>query len=878
MSSYATGGAETQVNTYTTSYQQTPSLTALADGGWLVTWASAGQDTPDNSGIIQQRYDAFGNAVGGEILVNSYTNSFQGDPSATGLADGGWVVTWNGFGQDSDGYGVYQQRFDAGGSAVGEETLVNTYQTSFQFNQSVTALTDGGWVVTWQSDGADGSGYGIYQQRYDGDGNTVGGEIHVSTATASSQLNPAVTALSDGGWLVTWDSYGQDTADSTGIFQQRYDASGNTFGGENQVNTFTPNAQYLSAVAALADGGWVVAYESYGPTPGAGYVVYQQRYSADGAKDGAEARVTTTSTDDYQPVVTGLADGGWLVTWAALGGGQDGDGYGIYQQRYDASGHSVGGQTLVNIYTTSYQETPSVTALPDGGWITSWQSFGQDGDNWGIYQRHFAPDVLGTNAADSLVGSHWDETLIGYAGNDALDGGTGNDVLIGGFGNDTFTVNSAGDDVQELTNQGTDTVNASVTYSVAKDAVEILTLTGTGNISGTGNALANTITGNSGANTLNGGGGNDAIDGGTGNDTLTGGAGNDILTGGLGNDKLNGQSGVNTASYAAAGAAVTVSLATTAAQATGGAGSDTISFVQNLVGSAFNDTLTGSSAANVIEGGAGNDAINGGAGADTASYASAASAVTVSLAIVGAQNTVGAGSDTLTAIENLLGSARNDTLTGSTAANVIDGGAGNDVINGGSGSDTASYASATAGVAVNLALAGAQNTLGAGSDTLTSMESLTGSAYADTLTGSAVANGLNGGLGNDVLNGAGGNDKLTGGGGTDQLTGGTGADTFIFGNGDIGHSQATADTIYDFLTSQADKIDVHLLDAQSAAVGDQAFSFIGTAAFSHTAGELRYDQGAADTWIYGDTNGDGQSDFVVHLVGALSLAASDFTL
>ena len=878
MSSLATGSAETQVNTYATNDQNAQSMTALADGGWVVTYNSFGLDG-DNYGVFQQRFDALGHKVGEETQVNTFTTSTQFVPSTTGLADGGWIVSWTSAGQDGDGYGVYQQRFDSSGAAVGLETLVNTYTTLAEQYPSVTALADGGWLVTWSSAGSfgtDTSGYSIQQQRYDSDGNSVGGQTQVNTYVTNGQEFPAVTALADGGWVVTWQSSGED-GDSAGIYQQHYDLSGNALGAETRVNTYTTSIQEAPSITALADGGWVVAWASYGQDGSGDYGVYQQRYDADGARNGGEVQINLTSaSDQLDPSVAALADGGWVVTWETYG--QDADGWAVYQQRYDASGHTVGGETQVNVYTTGDQIYSSVIGLADGGWVVSWESDGQDGSGGGVFQRHFAPDVLGTAGADSLFGTSWDETLIGYGGNDTLNGGTGNDVLIGGMGNDTYVVNSAGDDVQELAGQGTDTIKASVTFGIGNDAVENLTLTGTGNITGNGNALDNTITGNAGNNTLAGAGGNDILDGGNGNDTLNGGNGNDTLIGGAGNDTLNGQPGINTADYSAATAGVTVSLATTAAQNTGGAGTDTLLSIQNLVGSAFADTLTGSSGANVIEGGAGNDAIDGGGGTDTASYASASAGVTVSLALTTAQNTVGAGSDTLTSIENLIGSAHNDTLTGNSGANVIEGGAGNDAIDGGAGTDTASYAGATAGVAVSLALTGAQNTLGAGSDTLTSMENLTGSAFADTLTGSSTANALNGGAGNDHLSGGGGNDTLTGGAGVDTLTGSTGADKFVFDDGDSGHTNGTADTIADFLTGQSDKIDLHLMDAQSAAAGDQAFAFIGTAAFSDTAGELRYVEDAADTYVYGDTNGDGQADFAIHLVGALPLAATDFVL
>ncbi|WP_230534671.1 hypothetical protein, partial [Microvirga roseola] len=140
------------------------SVTALSDGGWVVTWESYGQDG-SGYGIYQQRYDSAGTAVDGEQQVNTYTTDGQSLPDVTALADGGWVVSWRSDGQDGSGTGIYQQLYDATGTAVGGEQQVNSYTTSTQDESRVTALSDGGWVVTWHSDGQDGSGYGVYQQR-----------------------------------------------------------------------------------------------------------------------------------------------------------------------------------------------------------------------------------------------------------------------------------------------------------------------------------------------------------------------------------------------------------------------------------------------------------------------------------------------------------------------------------------------------------------------------------------------------------------------------------------------------------------------------------------------------------------------------------------
>lgn len=304
------------------------------------------------------------------------------------------------------------------------------------------------------------------------------------------------------------------------------------------------------------------------------------------------------------------------------------------------------------------------------------------------------------------------------------------------------------------------------------------------------------IAGLDGADRIEGLGGNDTLDGKGGNDHLIGGAGDDALVGGAGADLLDGGAGSDTVNYSSA-SIVTINL-TTGVHG-GDATGDVFVSVENVIGAANGDSITGDAGNNRIDGEDGADALygaegddtliggkladalDGGEGNDTASYGTTTGAVVVNLANAAA-NTGWAAGDTFVSIENLTGTNYADTLTGDAQANVLDGGASNDTLigaagadtlAGGDGTDVASYATAAAGVIANLSNA-LVNTGDAAGDAYTSIESLTGSVYADTLIGAAGVNTLDGGNGDDLLIGAGGADVLVGGAGSDTASYATG--------------------------------------------------------------------------------------------------------
>ncbi|WP_170566128.1 calcium-binding protein [Ruegeria atlantica] len=807
-------GPEFQINTHKQNSQSDPSVTALEDGGFVVTWASHGQDG-NGLGVYGQRYAADGSAQGSEFQINTHTTNGQKNPSVTALEDDGFVVTWASHGQDGNGWGVYGQRYAANGTAQGSEFQVNTTTVGSQAYSFVTGLADGSFVVTWHSNGQDGLGYGVYGQRYTADGTTQGSEFRVNTHLTSNQTRPSVTALEDDGFVVTWTSHGQDGR-GWGVYGQRYSANGTAQGREFQVNTHTTNDQSWPSVTALEDGGFVVTWESWGQD-GSGWGIYGQHYTVNGTAQGSEFRVNTFKTS-YQrdPSVTALADGGFVVTWESFG--QDGNGWGVYGQRYAANGTAQGSEFRVNTHSIDAQSNPSVTDLEDGDFVVTWQSNGQDGNDYGIYGQRFAAPLaseLGTEGNDTLNGNEeanrffglgGDDTLNGRGGDDRLYGGAGNDVLEGGAGNDTLYGGTGNDTARYLSSDRGVTVNLA-TGEVAGGHAAGDKLVGIENLEGS--AHNDRLTGDEEANRLSGLGGDDTLNGRGGNDRLYGGAGNDVLEGGAGNDTLYGGTGKDTARYTSSDAGVTLSLADGAGIG-GHARGDRLIGIENLEGSAHEDVLIGDDENNVLsgaggddvlrggagddilEGGAGGDTLQGGDGSDTARYTSSDAGVTVNLA-TGAVAGGHATDDTLRDIENLEGSAHNDRLTGDEEANrlsglggddtltgrggndrlyggagndVLEGGAGNDVLNGGTGSDTAVYGRSDARVNVNL---GNGNATGghAEGDTLIGIENLEGSRYNDTLIGDGKNNSLSGAGGHDVLEGGAGADDLDGGAGRD---------------------------------------------------------------------------------------------------------------
>ncbi|MEM7507869.1 MAG: hypothetical protein AAF415_14095 [Pseudomonadota bacterium] len=448
--------------------------------------------------------------------------------------------------------------------------------------------------------------------------------------------------------------------------------------------------------------------------------------------------------------------------------------------------------------------------------------------------------LIGTSGTDTLRGAAGDDTLIGSVGADLLDGRGGSDI-VDYSGSGAVEINL----INGIANggQATGDVLVNVENLIGSASADRLT----------GDSKINLLDGGAGDDFLSGGAANDCLLGGGGADRLIGGAGSDILDGGSSGDTLTGGSGAD--------------------QLFGGLGADQLFGglnIDSIFGGEAADQINGGAANDVLHGEDGNDRIDTGAGSDIAFG--------------------GAGNDTLIGRggrDVLDGGAGDDRLFGGAGLDTLSGGAGADMLDGGAGLDAASYAEADARVIADLAGMEVQEGDALG-DQFNGVETLVGSAFNDFLYGDDQGNLLIGGAASDNLFGRGGDDTLMGeegvdllrgNGGIDVLTGGGGNDRFFFLDlDDSGVGAGARDIITDFESGEL--ISLSAIDADIGASGNNVFSFLGTDAFTGTAGEVRFAKSTANnlTLIHADVDGDAMSDFQIELTGVIDLVAGDFVL
>jgi hypothetical protein len=360
----------------------------LDDGGLVVVWQSSLQDG-SSWGIFAQRYDAAGRRKGAEFRVNTTVAAAQFEPVVAAFPSGGFIVVWTSDQLAASGPDIFAQLYNAAGAKIGREFKVNVTAAGAQTKPAVAVLANDAFVVTWTASGQDLSGLGVYGRLYRAAGVPAGPEFRVNVSTRGAQSEPSVSALTDGGYVVAWSSDPQDGSGSA-VYARLYNHLGRPTGNEFRIDPIVRGVQTRPSAAGLADGGFAVAFESTSvvlkvPTPTVS--IYAQRFTSAGIRAGASARVNTTAVNIASPLAIAALPEGYVVLWSANARGIGG--FDVYGQVFDALGRRVDAEIPVNTTTDQDQWLPAVAPLAVNRFFATWTSTDQDGSLQGVYGQRF---------------------------------------------------------------------------------------------------------------------------------------------------------------------------------------------------------------------------------------------------------------------------------------------------------------------------------------------------------------------------------------------------------------------------------------------------------------------------------------------------------
>jgi alkylation response protein AidB-like acyl-CoA dehydrogenase len=356
--------------------------------------------------IRGQRYAADGTPIDADFAI-SPSGGNHGEPRIAALPTGGFIVTWTYDAHDGTGVSaaagtalrIRGQIFDSSAAKVGGVLALTSGNGSEQGDSQVITFADGSFALAWQNFLPAGERDALVQ-KFNSAGTATSGVVTISASTTGSQTQPALTALAGGGFVATWadtNSAAAGDSSSQGVKAQLFDSAGAKVGSEFLVNTIIPGQQYSPSVAALASGGFVVAWMSLSSTPfdPAFNDVKAQIFDAAGARVGGEFKVHEASEgEQVQPSVTALPGGGFVVAWRD-GTLTDAD---VKAQAFDADGARSGTEFTLGTETDGLQSAPVVIGLANGGLAAAW--VGTDDSGTGVKAQLFGT----TDTAPSDIG------------------------------------------------------------------------------------------------------------------------------------------------------------------------------------------------------------------------------------------------------------------------------------------------------------------------------------------------------------------------------------------------------------------------------------------------------------------------------------------
>jgi len=375
-------GNEFQVNLFTQYNQRHPAIALNKLGDFIITWDSEKQDG-DITGIYARLYSNTGAPKGYEFLVNSKTDHFQLNPSVAATKNGEFIITWISY-RATQGGNIAARHFDSSGNPLEPEFLVNTFLDGYQGEPDIAVDGEGNFIIVWQSWEQDGDGFGIFGRKYNSSGDPESIEFQINTTAVDDQVHPAIAMDETGNCVVVWTSYGQDSALS-GIYAQRISSSGIFLGPEFQINETTTGYRDWPDIVMDQWGNLLVCWHDIRFTQGS-YDIFARALDKNGTVKSPEILVNTT-TEDRQMFPSAAADsqGNFIITWQSLN--QDGDQFGIYAQTFDMNYSPYGTERLINSTAAGSQEAPAAAISSMENFVVTWQNLDTPDSSTDIFAR-----------------------------------------------------------------------------------------------------------------------------------------------------------------------------------------------------------------------------------------------------------------------------------------------------------------------------------------------------------------------------------------------------------------------------------------------------------------------------------------------------------
>jgi Domain of unknown function (DUF4347)/Concanavalin A-like lectin/glucanases superfamily/Bacterial Ig domain/Domain of unknown function (DUF2341)/Cadherin domain len=434
--------------------------------------------------------------------IQATNGAARGSQQAVAFDDAGnYVVAWSTTGVSGGSFGIRARRFSGSGVALTSEITVDTAISDDQQWAHVASDSDGNFVVTWTSSNQDGTPLSVYARRYSSNGTALSGEFLVHTTNTGNQSNSSIAMDSGGNFIIAWQ--GQGPGDTDGIFARRYTASGIAIDSvEFMVNTDTSRSHLNPSVAMNDNGSFVIAWDNNAgmrarlfnatlstvtaeitldsnsaaghasvamhsdgsfvatwrdTVPIFGYGVYAQRFDATGAAIGGSPIVVNASilSDQSDPSIAMDAAGNFIVVWEGNGtqSGQS-DSSGVFGQKFNASGTKIGGEFRINTDTTGTQHQVSVAMIDLDNFVAVWSGEGAS-DSDGVFARQFgetntAPTITSNGGGSNATISVNENTSL-VTTMIATDADLLTYSIIGGADAARFTINGANGQLSFIT-------------------------------------------------------------------------------------------------------------------------------------------------------------------------------------------------------------------------------------------------------------------------------------------------------------------------------------------------------------------------------------------------------------------------------------------